>query len=57
MTYLAVERPMQNADRRVARWLDRQFGPDRARDRLPARAEPVLAGRALAAGGMFGRKE
>jgi peptidoglycan/LPS O-acetylase OafA/YrhL len=31
LTYLAVERPMQNAGRRVARWLDHQFGPDRSR--------------------------
>ena len=45
VTYLTVERPMQNAGRRVARWLDRQFG----RDRMPARAEPVLAGRTRAA--------
>jgi peptidoglycan/LPS O-acetylase OafA/YrhL len=52
-TYLAVERPMQNVGRRVARWLDHRFG----RDRMPARAEPVLPGRALAAVGMFGRKE
>jgi peptidoglycan/LPS O-acetylase OafA/YrhL len=49
VTYLAVERPMQNAGRRVARWLDRRFGPDRARDRAPVRAEPVLAGRTRAA--------
>ena len=53
VTYLAVERPMQNVGRRVARWLDHQFG----RDRMPARAEPVLPDRALAAAGMFGRKE
>ena len=33
LTYLAVERPMQNAGRRAARWLDHQFGPDRACDR------------------------
>ncbi len=57
LTYLTVERPMQNAGRRVARWLDHRFGPDRARDRMPAGAQPVLAGRALAAGGMSGRKE
>ena len=49
VTYLAVERPMQNAGRRVARWLDHRFGPDRARDRVPVRAEPVLAGRTRAA--------
>ncbi len=53
LTYLTVERPMQNVGRRVARWLDHQFG----RDRMPARAEPVLPDRALAAVGMFGRKE
>jgi peptidoglycan/LPS O-acetylase OafA/YrhL len=38
LTYLFVERPMQQMGRRVARWLDRQFGPDRVR----AGAEPVL---------------
>jgi peptidoglycan/LPS O-acetylase OafA/YrhL len=53
LTYLAVERPMQNVGRRVARWLDHRFGPDRR----PAPAEPVPASRALAAVGMFGRKE
>jgi peptidoglycan/LPS O-acetylase OafA/YrhL len=41
LSYLAVERPMQDAGRRVARWLDHQFGPDRVR----ASAEPALAGR------------
>ncbi|HEY6294327.1 MAG TPA: acyltransferase [Streptosporangiaceae bacterium] len=56
LTYLTVERPMQNAGRRVARWLDRQFGPDRARRPAPA-AEPALADRALAASGTLGRKE
>jgi peptidoglycan/LPS O-acetylase OafA/YrhL len=30
ITYLFVERPMQNAGRRVARWFDARFGPDRA---------------------------
>jgi peptidoglycan/LPS O-acetylase OafA/YrhL len=29
VTYLLVERPMQVAGRRVARWLDARFGPDR----------------------------
>ena len=29
LTYLVVERPMQAAGRRVARWLDARFGPDR----------------------------
>jgi peptidoglycan/LPS O-acetylase OafA/YrhL len=45
LTYLFVERPMQDVGRRVARWLDRQFGPDRVR----AGPEPVLAGRTRAA--------
>ncbi|HTX27868.1 MAG TPA: acyltransferase [Streptosporangiaceae bacterium] len=49
LTYLGVEQPMQNAGRRVARWLDGHFGPDRARDRGPAGPERVLAGRARAA--------
>jgi peptidoglycan/LPS O-acetylase OafA/YrhL len=31
VTYLVVERPMQNAGRRVARWLDTRFGPDQVR--------------------------
>jgi peptidoglycan/LPS O-acetylase OafA/YrhL len=50
LTYLAVEQPMQNVGRRVARWLDRQFGSDRVRDPAPTR-EPALAGRARAAAG------
>ncbi len=49
LTYLAVERPMQDAGRRVARWLDAHFGADRARGRGPASQEPVLAGRTRAA--------
>ncbi len=49
LTYLAVERPMQQAGRRLARWLDTRFGPDRARDRAHQSAEPVLAGRTRAA--------
>ncbi len=44
LTYLFVERPMQRVGRRVARWLDRQFGSDRVR----AGPEPVLAGRTRA---------
>ncbi|HTX27869.1 MAG TPA: acyltransferase [Streptosporangiaceae bacterium] len=47
LTYLCVERPMQEVGRRVARWLDRRFGPDRVRVR--AATEPVLAGRTRAA--------
>jgi peptidoglycan/LPS O-acetylase OafA/YrhL len=30
VTYLLVERPMQNLGRRVSKWLDLRFGPDRA---------------------------
>jgi peptidoglycan/LPS O-acetylase OafA/YrhL len=42
VTYLLVERPMQNVGRRVARRLDARFGPDRyqVRMRVP---EPALA--------------
>jgi peptidoglycan/LPS O-acetylase OafA/YrhL len=42
VTYLMVERPMQDAGRRLARRLDARFGPDRfpARMRAP---EPALA--------------
>jgi peptidoglycan/LPS O-acetylase OafA/YrhL len=40
VTYLLVERPMQNVGRRVGRWFDATLGPDRA---------PALAGRAQAA--------
>jgi peptidoglycan/LPS O-acetylase OafA/YrhL len=44
VTYLLVERPMQQVGRRVGRWLDARFGPDRAPD--PVRTpEPALAGR------------
>lgn len=32
LTYLFVERPMQNAGRRVARRLDLRYGPDRVRE-------------------------
>jgi peptidoglycan/LPS O-acetylase OafA/YrhL len=42
VTYLLVERPMQDVGRRVGRMLDARFGPDRlpARTRAP---EPALA--------------
>jgi peptidoglycan/LPS O-acetylase OafA/YrhL len=47
-TYLLVERPMQNLGRRVGRWLDTRFGPDRLP--VPHRAaEPALAGRSRVA--------
>jgi len=45
LTYLFVERPMQQVGRRVARWLDHLLGPDRVR----AGPEPVLAGPTRAA--------
>jgi peptidoglycan/LPS O-acetylase OafA/YrhL len=45
VTYLLVERPMQNVGRRVGWWLDARFGPDRVPDHVPASAEPALAGR------------
>jgi peptidoglycan/LPS O-acetylase OafA/YrhL len=43
LTYLFVERPMQTAGRRLARWLDARFGPDRASAQVPvlARARAV----------------
>ena len=44
VTYLFVERPMQNVGRRVGRWLDGQFGPDQVPDAPPALA-PAMAGR------------
>jgi peptidoglycan/LPS O-acetylase OafA/YrhL len=45
LTYLVVERPMQNLGRRVGRWLDAQFGPDRVPAKVPAAVEPAMAGR------------
>jgi peptidoglycan/LPS O-acetylase OafA/YrhL len=44
VTYLLVERPMQNVGRRVGWWLDAQFGPDRVPDHVPASVAPALAG-------------
>ncbi len=44
LTYLVVERPMQNVGRRVGRWLDARFGPDRMPAKPPA-AQPAMAGR------------
>jgi peptidoglycan/LPS O-acetylase OafA/YrhL len=44
LTYLSVERPMQNVGRRVGRWLDARFGPDRIPDAVPPR-QPAMAGR------------
>jgi peptidoglycan/LPS O-acetylase OafA/YrhL len=45
VTYLCVERPMQNAGRRVGRWLDARFGPDRVPGTVPAERRPAMAGR------------
>ena len=39
LTYLFVERHMQNVGRRVGRWFDGRFGPDR----VPGVATPTLA--------------
>jgi peptidoglycan/LPS O-acetylase OafA/YrhL len=36
LTYLFVERPMQNAGRRLARWFDARFGPDQPADLFSA---------------------
>jgi peptidoglycan/LPS O-acetylase OafA/YrhL len=44
VTYLCVERPMQNVGRRVGRWLDARFGPDRAPGTVPAERRPAMAG-------------
>jgi peptidoglycan/LPS O-acetylase OafA/YrhL len=42
VTYLLLERPMQNLGRKVGRWLDTQFGPDHAPQLFGERTEPVL---------------
>ncbi len=42
LTYLLVERPMQSAGRRLARWFDARLGPDRQPAGVPA---PSAAGR------------
>ena len=44
-TYLCVERPMRNVGRRLGRWLDAQFGPDRIPDTVPLAKRPAMAGR------------
>ena len=44
LTYVFVERPMQNVGRRVGRWLDATLGPDRVPAMPPVTAQPVLAG-------------
>jgi peptidoglycan/LPS O-acetylase OafA/YrhL len=45
VTYLYLERPMQNVGRRVGRWLDARFGPDRVPGAVPAERRPAMAGR------------
>jgi peptidoglycan/LPS O-acetylase OafA/YrhL len=44
VTYLFVELPMQNVGRRLGRWLDANFGPDRMPALPPAPAELAMAG-------------
>jgi peptidoglycan/LPS O-acetylase OafA/YrhL len=44
LTYLFVERPMQDVGRRLARRLDARFGPDRLPVRVLAAPAPALAG-------------
>jgi peptidoglycan/LPS O-acetylase OafA/YrhL len=43
VTYLSVERPMQNLGRRVGHWLDAKLGPDRLPDQAPVTARPAMA--------------
>ena len=45
LTYLFVERPMQNVGRRVGHWLDARFGPDRVPAKPLVAAQPAMAGR------------
>ncbi len=45
LTYLLVERPMQNVGRRVGRWLDAKFGPDRVPAKPAEATQPAMAGR------------
>jgi peptidoglycan/LPS O-acetylase OafA/YrhL len=49
LTYLVVERPMQNVGRRVGRWLDVQFGPDQRPAKSPAAPRPAMAGQSRSA--------
>jgi peptidoglycan/LPS O-acetylase OafA/YrhL len=43
LTYLFVERPMQNAGRRLAHWFDARFGPDRIVSTSPVPSLPTPA--------------
>ena len=45
VTYLGVERPTQDVGRRVGRWLDARFGPDRMPAAAPVRPAPPMAER------------
>ncbi|MGO8726199.1 MAG: acyltransferase family protein, partial [Streptosporangiaceae bacterium] len=45
LTYLFVERPMQNVGRRVGRWLDVKLGHDRVPAMPPLPVQPAMAGR------------
>jgi peptidoglycan/LPS O-acetylase OafA/YrhL len=49
LTYLFVERPMQNVGRRVGRWLDARFGPDQMPAKPPAAPRPAMAGQSRSA--------
>ena len=51
VTYLCVERPMQNVGRRVGRRLDARYGPDRAPGTVPVDRQPALAGRGRSVAG------
>ncbi len=54
LTYLLVERPAQQAGRRLSRWLDARFGPDRPPERKPVAREPALAASPRAAAELSG---
>ncbi|MDQ2811197.1 MAG: acyltransferase [Actinomycetota bacterium] len=45
LTYIFVERPMQNLGRRVGHWLDARLGSDQMPSAPPVAARPVMAGR------------
>jgi peptidoglycan/LPS O-acetylase OafA/YrhL len=49
LTYLFVERPMQEVGRRVGRRPDARFGPDRTAGRMVPGRAPALAGHTHAA--------
>jgi peptidoglycan/LPS O-acetylase OafA/YrhL len=49
LTYVFLERPMQDVGRRLARRLDARFGPDRIAGRVVSARAPALVGRTHAA--------